>query len=109
MKKSIFALAIAGMLASFSAFADSPNFPFQLPLVGAEVPFEYLSKIEPNTILMIMSDKEGKTQVVKIDRSNLPRGVAFLRVTANAAGESQGGCYVLINGFLVWMDPCPYG
>lgn len=42
-----------------------------MKLTGVEVPSETLSKIEPNTALVVISDENGKINVVKIDRKSI--------------------------------------
>ncbi len=81
-----------------------------MKLTGVEVPFETLSNIEPNTVLMVISDDQGKVRVVRVDHPSIVTDEAFLKVTANSSDEEQpqGGCWVRIGSNLVWMDPCPY-
>lgn len=81
-----------------------------MKLTGIEVPVETLSNIEPNTVLVVISDNQGKVRVVKIDNSSMGTDEAFLKVTADIPDEEppQGGCWVRIGSNLVWMDPCPY-
>lgn len=78
-----------------------------MKLTGIEVPVETLSDIEPNTVLVVLSDDEGKVRVVKVDPSSMAAGEAFLKVTASQE-KPQAGCWVMINGNPVWKDPCPY-
>ena len=81
-----------------------------MKLTGVEVPVETLSNIEPNTVLMVISDDQGKARAVKIDNSSIVTDEAFLKVTANSSDEEspQGGCWVRIGDHLAWVDPCPY-
>jgi hypothetical protein len=77
-----------------------------MSLTGVEVPVEALDNIEPNTVLVVISDEQGTVNVVKVDPSSLVDGDAFLRVTASQE-QLQSGCWVMVNGKPVWMDPCP--
>ncbi|HRD66159.1 MAG TPA: hypothetical protein PKY50_08390 [Candidatus Competibacter sp.] len=70
-----------------------------MKLTGVEVPAETLSKVEPNTVLMVISDENGKLNVVKVGRDSISQGEPLVRVA--------GGCWVLIEGRWVWKDPCP--
>ena len=70
-----------------------------MKLTGVEVPVDTLSKVEPNTVLMIISDENGKTKVVKVDRESVKKGESLVRVA--------GGCWVRNNGGWKWMNPCP--
>jgi|OpeIllAssembly_1097287.scaffolds.fasta_scaffold07821_2 hypothetical protein len=81
-----------------------------MKMTGVEVPFETLSKIEPNTVLVVISDDQGKVRVVKVDHPSIVTDEAFLKVTANTsdAEQLQGGCWVRTSTGMVWMDPCPY-
>ncbi len=81
-----------------------------MKLTGVEVSVESLFKLEPNTMLSIISDEHGEIRLVKIDNRSLPEGEAILRVTASTGDQTkpQSGCYVLVDGKWVWMDPCPY-
>ena len=79
-----------------------------MKLTGVEVAPETLSKIEPDTILVVISDDQGKFRVVKIDPSSIVMGEAFLKVVADASDKQPGGCWVMVNGVPVWKDPCPY-
>lgn len=82
-----------------------------MKLTGAEVPFDTLSTLASNTILVVILDKDGIKKLVKIDNQSLPDNEVVLRVETGATtGEEkpQSGCYVWINGQWVWKDPCPY-
>jgi hypothetical protein len=70
-----------------------------MSLTGQSVPSEILSKIEPNTALMVISDKDGNINVIKIDRSTVKANEPLIRV--------QGGCWVPNNGGFKWVNPCP--
>ncbi|HOW76120.1 MAG TPA: hypothetical protein P5102_05045 [Candidatus Competibacteraceae bacterium] len=74
---------------------------------GVAVPVETLSNIQPNTILVVISDDQGKVSVVKVDPESVPTGTAILRVTATE-DQLQSGCWVRTNGSWKWKDPCPY-
>lgn len=82
-----------------------------MKLTGIEVPFDTLSTLEPDTILIVISDRDGIQKLVKIDNQSIADGEVILRVAANTAekgAQPQSGCYVLIGGKLTWADPCPY-
>lgn len=81
-----------------------------MKLTGVEVPVATLSKIEPNTVLVVLSDDKGETRVIKVDRDSIPTGESFLRVSSNTPddGQPQAGCWIRINGYFIWVDPCPY-
>ncbi len=70
-----------------------------MKLTGVEVPAETLSKVEPNTVLMVISDEKGKLNVVKVDRNSISQGQSLVRVAS--------GCWVRNNGGWKWVDPCP--
>ena len=78
-----------------------------MKLTGVAVPAETLSNIQPNTILMVISDQQGTIRVVKVDPQSAPTGTAILTVTATE-DPSQAGCWVRTNGGWEWKDPCPY-
>ncbi|MDG4553801.1 MAG: hypothetical protein P9E24_06085 [Candidatus Competibacter sp.] len=81
-----------------------------MKLTGVEVSFDTLSTLEPDTVLVVISDQNGVKKLVKIDNSSLPDGEVVLRVEANTTTEGpqpQSGCYVLIGGKWIWVDPCP--
>lgn len=78
-----------------------------MKLTGVEMPAETLSNIQPNTILMVISDNQGTVRVVKVDPQSAPTGSAILTVTA-AEDSSKAGCWVRTNGGWEWRDPCPY-
>jgi fructose-bisphosphate aldolase class 1 len=72
-----------------------------MSLTGVEVSVETLSRqIEPNTTLVVISDEKGAVKVVKIDHDSIPKGESLVRVA--------GGCWVRVNGTMVWKNPCPY-
>lgn len=71
-----------------------------MQLTGVEVSDKSLENIPPNTVLMVISDDKGAVKIVKIDLDSMPTNESLLRV--------KGGCWVVINGKLVWKDPCPY-
>lgn len=67
---------------------------------GTEVHNEYLAKkIEPNTFIAVISDEKGIARTIKVNRDSIPENEAFLSVEA--------GCFVRINGWIIWKDPCP--
>ncbi|MCP5158797.1 MAG: hypothetical protein H6975_05165 [Gammaproteobacteria bacterium] len=78
-----------------------------MSLTGVEVPAATLDSIKPNTILMVISDDQGKARVIQIDPQSAPKGEAILRV-APGDSQSQGGCWVRTNGGWEWVDPCPW-
>lgn len=81
-----------------------------MKLTGVEVPVATLEKIEPNTVLVAISNDKGEVRVVKVDHHSIPTGESFLRVSPNTSdeGQPQGGCWIRINGLIIWADPCPY-
>lgn len=78
-----------------------------MKLTGIETPFEGLSSIEPNTVLVVIANEQGTVKVVKIDPASIAEGDAFLRVNTSQE-QPQAGCWVMVNGAPVWKDPCPY-
>lgn len=81
-----------------------------MKLTGVEVSVDSLFKIEPNTMLAVLSDEHGAIRLVKIDNQSLTEGEAVLRVTPSAGDKMtpQSGCYVFVEGKWIWMNPCPY-
>ena len=77
-----------------------------MSLTGVEVPVEALDNVEPNTVLVVISDEQGRVKDVKIDPQSVVAGEAFLKITATEH-QPQAGCWVMVGGRLVWMDPCP--
>ncbi|MFZ1641889.1 MAG: hypothetical protein WAV07_10780 [Candidatus Contendobacter sp.] len=71
-----------------------------MKLTGVEVPFQTLFKLEPNTVLAVISDDKGEIRMVKVDHDSITKDESLLRVT--------GGCFVRTGGKLVWVNPCPY-
>ncbi len=78
-----------------------------MKLTGVEVPFETVSNMAPNTVLVVIADDEGKIRVVKVDPSSMTEDEAFLKVTAHQE-QPQAGCWVMVSGKLTWVDPCPH-
>ncbi len=79
-----------------------------MQLTGIKVPFETLSnQINPNTVLVVISDQNGAVDVINIDRNSIPIGESFVRVNGSDT-QPQSGCWVRTNGNFVWIDPCPY-
>jgi hypothetical protein len=81
-----------------------------MKLTGVEVSVDSLFKLEPNTMLAVVSDEHGEIRLVKIENRSLTEGEAILRVNASAGDRKtpQSGCYVFVGGRWVWMNPCPY-
>lgn len=82
-----------------------------MKLTGIEVPLDTLSTLEPDTILIVISDKDRVKKLVKIDNQSIADGEVVLRVVANTTTEGaqpQSGCYVWNGVRWVWTDPCPY-
>ncbi len=81
-----------------------------MKLTGVEVPFDMLATLEPDTILVVISDQDGVKKLVQVDNQSIADGEVVLRVAANTAkGEAQlqSGCYAWNGIKWVWMDPCP--
>lgn len=71
-----------------------------MKMTGVEVPLETLSKkIKPNTVFIVASDDQGAIKAVKVDHDSIPLDEPIFRVEA--------GCFVRVNGKIVWKDPCP--
>ena len=70
-----------------------------MALTGESVSAEMLSKIPPNTALMVISDKEGNVNVIKLSRDSVKDGESLVRI--------KGGCWVPNNGGWKWVNPCP--
>ena len=84
-----------------------------MSLTGVELPhgtIENIKKyIKPNMVLVVISDDEGKVRVAKVDHPSIPTDQPFLKITAGSSpdtAQAQGGCWKLINGQLVWVNPC---
>jgi len=74
-----------------------------MSLTGVEVNVsadDLLKKLPPSTVIAVISDDKGQIRTVKVDHDSIPKGESFLKVA--------GGCFVRINGQLVWVNPCPY-
>ena len=76
-----------------------------MKLTGVEVSVDTLKKVQPNTLLVVFSDKAGAIKVVQVDNDSIPKGEAFVRV--NTSDSGQGGCWVCVNGCFERYDPCP--
>ena len=82
-----------------------------MKLTGVEVPFDTLATLEPDTILVVISDRDGVKKLVRIDHQSIADGQVVLSVAANTTTEGaqpQSGCYVWNGANWVWKDPCPY-
>ncbi len=80
-----------------------------MSLTGVEVPDDTLNNIGLNMVLVVISDEEGKVRVAKVDHPSIPTDQPFLKITAGSSpdtAQAQGGCWKLINGQLVWFNPC---
>lgn len=64
-----------------------------MKLTGVEVPVDTLSKVEPNTVLMVISDEKGKVKVVKVDRDSLARANRWCASLADAGCLLRGDGY----------------
>lgn len=71
-----------------------------MKLTGFEVPAETLFKLQPNTVIAVISDDKGEIRTIKINHDSITKDEAFLSVAS--------GCFIRINGHLVWVDPCPH-
>ena len=79
-----------------------------MSLTGVEVDVATLGNInlKPNMVLVVISDDTGKVRVVKIDHQSIAKDKPFLQVAADDAAMALGGCWKIIGGVLVWVDPC---
>ncbi|MDG4597934.1 MAG: hypothetical protein P9F75_19980 [Candidatus Contendobacter sp.] len=80
-----------------------------MSLTGVELPASTLGNIEPNTVLVVISDEKGKARVAKVDYQSIAKSEPFLKITAGSSpdtAQAQGGCWKRINGQLVWVNPC---
>lgn len=79
-----------------------------MKLTGAEVPVETLFKLDPNTVMVIVSDADGKIKLIKADNNPVPDGnlpdCCVLRMPAGDGGE-RAWCLKFINGMWIWV-PC---
>ena len=75
-------------------------------LTGSAVSLEALSRPEANTVRVVITDADGKTHVVQLDLASINADQPFVTVRASTE-QAQSGCWVLVNGRLVWKDPCP--
>ena len=75
---------------------------------GVEVDVATLGniKLEPNKVLVVISDDTGQVRVVEVDHKSIAKDKPFLQVTADDAAMALGGCWKIIGGVLVWVDPC---
>ena len=81
-----------------------------MKLAGVEIPLESLSKLEPDTILVAVSDEQGGIKLIKIDNPPFLEADAVLKVAGNTTNEEtqpQSGCYVWNGVKWIWVDPCP--
>jgi hypothetical protein len=81
-----------------------------MKLTGVGIPAKGLSKLEPGTMLVIVSDQDGKKKYIKIDSQSMADSELIVQVTTNSASRgarSQSGCYVWNGIQWVWRDPCP--
>ena len=79
-------------------------------LTGVEILADDLSNLKPDTMLVVVSDNEGKTKYIKIDGHPIADNELILQVRANVAGGEallKTGCYVWNGVRYVWTDPCP--
>ena len=73
-----------------------------MKMTGVEVPVDTLKNVQPNTVLVVFTDKSsGDIKVIQVDSDSIPKGESFVEITG------QGGCWVSVNGAFVWCDPCP--
>jgi hypothetical protein len=81
-------------------------------LTGVEVTCDALFKLQPNMVLAVISDKDGLIRIIQIDHNSIPQDQSFLRVapqkTPATKARKKTGCFVRTNGWLEWVDPCPY-
>jgi hypothetical protein len=42
-------------------------------LTGVEVSCDALFKLQPNTVLVVISDKDGSTRLVQVDHDSIPQ------------------------------------
>ena len=77
-----------------------------MSLIGVEVDVATLGNIDPNTVLVVISDDTGKVRVVKVDHKSITENKPFLQVAAGGAAVALGGCWKRIGGDLKWFNPC---
>ena len=81
-----------------------------MKLTGVDISAEALPKLEPDTMLIVVSDENGKAKYIKIDGQSIADSELILQVRTNPAGKGvqlQSGCYVWNGVRYVWTDPCP--
>ena len=72
-----------------------------MKMTGVEVSIDTLKNVQPNTVLVVFTDQSGVIKVVKVDNDSIPKGQSFVQV------NGQGGCWVCMNSYFEWFDPCP--
>ncbi len=79
-----------------------------MKLTGVEVAVETLFKLEANTVMVIVSDADGKIKLIKADNHPVPDGdlpdCCVLKLPSGDSGE-KGLCLKFINGQWIWV-PC---
>lgn len=78
---------------------------------GVEVDVATLGniKLEPNKVLVVISDDTGQVRVVEVDHKSIAKDKPFLQVTAVSSPDTAralGGCWKRIGGDLKWFNPC---
>jgi hypothetical protein len=82
----------------------------EMKLTGVGILAKALPKLEPDTMLIVVSDKDGKKKYIKIDSQSMADSELILRVETNPASRGarpQSGCYVWNGVRYVWTNPCP--
>lgn len=63
-----------------------------MKMTGIEVSFDTLSALEPNTVFVVIVDKDGANKLIKIDNQSFVDDEVVLRVTAALLHNSHITC-----------------
>lgn len=81
-----------------------------MKLTGVDITTDPLQELKPDTMLVVVSDEDGKTKYIKIDNQSIADSELILRVktdSANGRAQLRSGCYVWNGLRYVWTNPCP--
>ena len=81
-----------------------------MKLTGVDITKDSLKELKPDTMLVVVSDEDGKTKYIKIDNQTIADSELILRVKTDSASERAqrlSGCYVWNGLRYVWTNPCP--
>jgi hypothetical protein len=77
-----------------------------MKLIGIEVPFQTLFKLEPNTLLVVVSDTNGDIRLVKVDSNSIADAEDAVLSVESVSSRAASTASAVSAASAVMATPC---